>query len=67
MEIRYEIDEKNEVVMWYVGEEIPFARQPDRPDGTPWKDRKEAEKWAKDLIAETHKNIPVETPANPVK
>ena len=60
MEIKYEIDENNKVVIWYVGEGIPFAQQPDRPDGTPWKNRKEAEDWARALIAETIKNNPKE-------
>jgi len=50
--MRYEIEkDTNAVRVWNDGEEAPFLYQPTFPDNTSFTDAKEAEKFAKAVIA----------------
>lgn len=71
MSYRYEINSLNEVRVWNVGEEAPFALQPDWPDGTPWASAEEATAWAELYIESledpTSEFVPGESPDTPRK
>lgn len=51
MEPKYKIDnETNLVEIFTENDEIPSVYQNAHPNGTPWEDFNDAEKWAKDFI-----------------
>ena len=56
--MRYEftISNSNEIRVWDTENPnengAPFLFQPDRPDGTPWANRAEAEEWVQNRIAD---------------
>lgn len=53
MELRYEVDAELNLRIYNDLDEhgLPFCLQPHWPDGTPWKDKKQASAWAEAMIA----------------
>lgn len=48
--MRYEIDKDNAIRVYNDSQKVPFALQPNWPDGTPWANYDEAKEWAELLI-----------------
>lgn len=48
--MRYELDQNNAVKIFEDAQDVPFAYQPQWPNGTKWADVDEAKDWAETLI-----------------